>query len=114
MSADKTQSHLVENALRVCCHLLNHLARVLGEKTHQILHLHLKSRRFDYLLWRSVPVLAGKGVDRVFLDSKADAPFNRFLKHFRSLSVSLDHGKIPRPRPAPVPIHNHGDMILRE
>ena len=39
MSTDKAQSHLVENAFCVCCHLLDHLIRVVGEKTHQILHL---------------------------------------------------------------------------
>ena len=67
---------------------------------------------FTYFLFGPVPVLTRKGIYRIFLNSKLNAPLDGFPEDFRSFSMSFYGFELLLLRPSTVSIHNNSYVFL--
>ena len=81
-------------------HLLDFLLEILGEKTHE--EIHLRSR--------PLPVLRGERVDRQHLDAEIDAYLHDVKQGSDARAMACRADEALSLRPASVAVHDDGDM----
>ena len=63
-----------------------------------------------HLVFRPIPILRGKRVEREILDAEFARRADDFARRIRAAPVALDARQVARLRPAPVAVHDHRDV----